>query len=652
MTRRAHVLPLVLASLSFFLTPVVGLATDTVYVANYANNRIFKVDFTAGTTTQINTDANQVKKLSAMFVRNDGFDDIIICDTAASQVLIYENVGSPGFDGKSRPVTDVPNPDGISADESGNLYVISSKPGRNKKRQLWFIEKGGPNPGGYFDARLVTDIAADLLEDTKVVKVTQPGGLTAGDILVLSRQPARVLRFRRNGSRWTVVNGPTNPFIAFPGGVEPMGLAFSASENSLELLVLTLDGSVLRYDFSGGPIEASFLPEGLGNGPFKIATGLQGAHNRAFITQRNGHTVYAFDILPDGSADPETVASVSQGLNFPQGVGIGTGNGAFIPKVAQVTAAFQAHTATVYGGRQAGIIDSNCRFLIKDPREFATHLACERACDEECDGKFCPRSLFLNELDSTLAPAEIPSYMRFFRFDGPDEGDALPFLCTAKSSAKFNFTSIFFEADQVLNWGGSGPACDEGPSKKRAMFAWTPIPETTEPRIYEDKKFINVSAGCGSNRGDIDDYSYYLPFLRDTRPLPDIGESMIVGIRGTLDCLSQSIDDSVETSLRQKITQAAGGLNRFKLCGDPSGKTLALQKLGEFQGIVAKNGDAFDDCARNVSGELGVRATSAVWIITNAHPPSESELDPCCSDTCPGPPEPGECPFNTVTCPF
>lgn len=663
MLRRAHVLPLVLASLSFSLTPAVALASDTVYVANYANSRLSKVDFDALTTTQINTDANKVKKLSSMFVRNDGNDDIIICDTQAGIVRIYENVEGPGFDGKSKPVTTVPSPDGISADSSGNLYLISSGPGNagSKKRKLWFIEKGGPNPGGYSGAHLVREITADLLEDTKVVK-TAGGELLAGDILVLSRKPGGLLRYRRTGPlAWNEINGPSNPFIDL-SGLEPMGLAFSVSDDAgPELLVLTLDGNVLRYDFDGDPIMAPFLSVGLGNGTFKIATGVQDRNSRAFITQRNGHKAYAFNILSNGRAD--ALASVSQGLNFPQGVGIGTGNGQLIAKLPEVIATFLGHTATVNDGRLAGIIDSNCRFLRRDPRVFASEYDCNAACTPVCvedgPGWFCPRSLSLSELDSNLAPAKIPSYMRFFRVDGPAAGDALPFLCTAQSSARFNFASILFEADDVLNWPANGePQCGvvgPSPASERANFAWTPIPGSQEPKIYEGDKFINMSTGCGnSNRGDIDDYSYYFPLLRDTRPLTAIAESQLVGIRGTLDCLAASIYDPVETSLRQKVGQAAGGLNRFKLCGDPSGKTLALQRLGEFQGIVTGNtndancgggasGDAFNDCDRNVSGELLVRANSAVWIISNATPPSSP--DPCCSGTCNGPPTPVACPF-------
>jgi hypothetical protein len=633
--------------------------SEVVYVANYANSLVLRVDFDAGTATAINTDANNVKKLSSLYVRNDGNIDIVVCDSQAGNVLIYENVESPTFDGRSQVITSVPSPDGISADAAGNLYLISSGLGsRRGTKQVWFIEKGGLKPGGYFDAQLVGEVEAKTLEDTKVVK-TAGGDLQAGDILVLSRDPARVLRFRPSGLGWTLVNGPGNPFITFSAGIEPMGIAFSAGAAGSEILVLTSDGGVLRYSFSGTLIPAAFLPSGLGNGTFKIATGLQAGANRAFITQRNGHKVYAFNILADGSA--AAVASVSGGLSFPQGVGIGTGNGAFVPRAAEVTAAFDSQTSTFNNGRQAGIVDVSCRFLGADPREFASPPLCEASCDVECEGSFCPRSLFLDELDASLAHAEVPSYFRFFQRNGPGAGPAKPFLCVAKSSAKFSFASILFEADDVLSWPGHAePQCGPGPdpADHRANFAWTPIPGTSEPPIYEGGKFINLSTGCGnSNRGNVDDYSYYLPVLRDTRPISAVAENELVGIKGTLNCLAASIDDPVETTLRQKAAQAAGAFFRFNKCGNPDAKTAALQRLAELQQVLTDNtndadcdggaaGDAFNDCSRNVSGELRVRAQAAVWFVTNTDAPAEP--DPCCGaapGACGAPPEPDTCPF-------
>src|SRR5262249_52780976 len=160
-----------------------------------------------------------------------------------------------------------------SLDAEGNLYAVNSGPGTSaqKLRKVFRIPKDGTGPGGYGAAELIDDavLSADL-QDTRYVRTSTPGGLQAGDLLVLSARPSRILRYADAAACPTVpvcVAGRSE-FIgsAAFGRASPRGMAFAPDGN---LLVSTSAGDILRFSPTGEPL-GNFV-SGVGNGLAKIA---------------------------------------------------------------------------------------------------------------------------------------------------------------------------------------------------------------------------------------------------------------------------------------------------------------------------------------------------------------------------------------------
>ncbi len=617
-------------------------ATEFFYVANASNGQIFKVDFENNTTTQINTDASQLGNLGSLLVRNDGGGrvSIVVCDAGAGRVRLYENVTGGGFNGKSKVITSaIPMPDGISQDESGNLFLITSGPGSggSKKRQLWTIPRDvADSQDGYGDAVLIDgNIAADLLEDTRVVRTTF-GSLAPRDVIVLWRKPARITRYRPDGAGGYMT--PTTFASSFPPGTEPAGMAFGGGY----LLVSTIGGNVLRVRPDGTTDPTNFV-SGLGNGPFKIAVGFQDDEDVACLVQRNGHSAFLIKINADGTGTVDD--SESQNLESPQGVGIGNGNGVFIPAVPSVTAAFQAQDTTFTGTTEGGGADLACRLLpLPDPRESECNPG--GTCSGICQDGFCERDLLLNELDPGLpygGSVTIPGHVRALRIGDPVTGTPHFYLCEGQTSASFRFASTLVHEDEFLNWEDQDPGpgvrrepdCQDPVTSNRAMFYWTPIP-VSEPQIFEgtptSSRFINLSTGCvqnSSNRGDIDDYSILLPAAREMDPFCKVADDGLAGLLGALGMLAEFIPGTptsgVEKQLLDKQAAAVEAFRRYKR-GNRRSQGVAMQRLDEFITIVG--GAAIDNTARNVSGELIVRARSARYVISQVTLPVPSECEP------------------------
>ena len=144
-------------------------------------------------------------------------------------------------------IASVPWPDGVSLDTKGNLFLVSSPVGP----KVWTLPKGGSPAGGYGDPVLVDPaVPAQILEDTKTVGFTA-GSLEAGDLLVVSRVPATIFRYRKGVSGWD--RQVFIPSSRFPSGASPTGISFSPRGRSS--WSRPSQASILRFD-AGRPARA------------------------------------------------------------------------------------------------------------------------------------------------------------------------------------------------------------------------------------------------------------------------------------------------------------------------------------------------------------------------------------------------------------
>ena len=260
-----------------------------VTAANSSNDAIYSVSFNGkggGSIMILNTDSGALHHLTSLaFITNPStFQlDLLAADNQGGIIVRYPGdfhtgdptVGSVVFNGTTG--TGPEYPDGLSFDGQGDLFVVNAKPGNASNPQLWVLPSNGS--GGFLPPMQIDAASygpSETLDDTLVVGTTIPltagTQLNPGDLLVLTTSPSQVLLYPgANG------NGPLGPttgtvLITLPTGALPGGLAFWPADNSL--LVTTSRGTIYQYQppYTGNP---AIFASGLGNGQFKIKTGIQ-----------------------------------------------------------------------------------------------------------------------------------------------------------------------------------------------------------------------------------------------------------------------------------------------------------------------------------------------------------------------------------------
>ncbi len=164
-------------------------------------------------------------------------------------------------------------------------------------------------PGGYkltFEKRRLQGI--DDLADVKFARVSK-GPFGQGDIAVLSRRPAKLLRLTTFGAAPATVLSQ----IRFNGrNLTPTGLSFNGAGDAL---IATVEGLLLRYPEGNGAPE---LFAQLGGNGAKLAVGVQGAglQERIFATVKSGR-VQCYE------SNGASCGNVS-GVVAPDGIGLAT----------------------------------------------------------------------------------------------------------------------------------------------------------------------------------------------------------------------------------------------------------------------------------------------------------------------------------------
>ncbi|HJS73570.1 MAG TPA: hypothetical protein VJ921_04740, partial [Vicinamibacteria bacterium] len=172
------------------------------------------------------------------------------------------------------------------------------------------FESPGCRAGGYqtaFQKRKVPGVK-DFV-DVKFARITK-GPFSQGDVALLSRNPAKLLKLTHFGAAPTTVLSQ----IKFNGKkLTPTGLAFNSAGDAL---ISTFEGLLLRYPGGNG---APQLFANLGGFGAKLAVGVQGENlqERIFATVRPGR-VHCYE---SSGASCGKVA----GLVLPEGIGIATG---------------------------------------------------------------------------------------------------------------------------------------------------------------------------------------------------------------------------------------------------------------------------------------------------------------------------------------
>jgi uncharacterized repeat protein (TIGR01451 family) len=221
--------------------------------------------------------------------------------------------------------------------------------------------------------------------------------------------------------------------------------------------------------------------------------------------------------------------------------------------------------------------------------------------------------------ERALVPSVIvPDFVEPLGKGGPG-GTPTFVLAIIGTTAKFTRTAEFhgFE-DFRLGWD---PPCvvAADPTQEPRTFYAREAPKN-EPAVAEEAApfngpvFVDISSGCGSNKGTGWNFSLYLT-ARDTRSPHDIAQYMLNGMQSALSQLAAFITNgTVASTLSNNVTAALSALD--------TNPGISLGKMTSSIAVVDANPGAFNNAARNVSGELVGRPVSASYMIRKLLPPT------------------------------
>ena len=316
----------------------------TVTAANASNDAVYNVVFNTsggGTTTVLNTDGGALHNLvSLVFLPNPSTMqlDLLAADNQGGLIVRY-----PGDFGPGTPTTGTvvfsaaggvgpANPDGLSVDGAGNLFIINSKPGTTSQPQLWVLPTlatGGFGSAVLIDAHFPASetLQETLIAGTAIIPPGAPPGtppvVNPGDLLVLTSNPSTVQKYSSTTGNGPVGAATPTTLLTLPPGTIPGGLAIWPADNTL--LITTSRGTILQYRLTPNETPGMFA-SGLGNGQFKIKTGIQFGVPFAYVANNNGG-----DILQFGGPN-NLLATVTTRVQHPQGLAVT--NAAYAPLTA------------------------------------------------------------------------------------------------------------------------------------------------------------------------------------------------------------------------------------------------------------------------------------------------------------------------------
>lgn len=606
------------------VTLLVGVAgvraqNITVTAANASNDSIYNVFFNntgGGSTTVLNTDQGSLHSLTSLaFLSNPGTFalDLLAADNAGGLIVRYPGdfrptptTGSVVF-AAGGAVQGPSNPDGFSVDAAGDLFVVNSKSGTTSNPQLWVLPGDGAGNFGnpvQLDANYAS---TEVLVDTLIVPttITLPGlpQLNPGDLLVLTSNPSFVLLYPGTAGHGplSATHPPTPPiiWITLPVGTVPGGLAFWPPDNTL--LVTNSRGTINQY---AGP-TANPIPfaNGLGNGQFKIKTGIQSGVPYAYVANNNGGDILQFS-GPQINGQNQLRAVVTAGVQHPQGLAVTNVN------YASFTNCEVNNTCDLLGGAvithhvpknitNNNIIEDIC-FVPVDPRLAAGGCNTPLPVSQVCPG-------FSNTNPGIVIPASLCG-------SSGQSGQGFALIKTLVNAPAQLFDGSLVFNDSNLTSVLQGPNTSSTPCVPGtipvATLAWAPL--AGEGIVIESNNLVEVTSGCDGGTSGTRKLSLFGVGLALNIPmsgLPNFAGTKYVN-------LSNPSPNQPPGTLQNEVT--AGALTPPIAPSDTMGQSSSV--LGNFtytlQQCIATSQAAFLAGATNY-GRAAVDLLRADQLVTN-----------------------------------
>jgi hypothetical protein len=497
--RKPFTLTAILGILGWLIAANAHAQAIRVTAANASNGRVYDVFFAGGggTIEVLNNDANQhVSLRSLVFVPNTltGKIDLLVSDASRGEIVRYAD--SVGAATVIWSVTSGPGPtypDGLSVDGAGNLFVVSSASGNTKPAELWVFPRdpAAAAGAGFLPPRLIDNSFAGLpvqsLEETLVSRTTSAAA-ESGDLLVLTGSPATVLVYSHLGLQAVIDgSGPISPVrtlissAQFPAGVAPGGMDFWPADNSL--LITTANGTILRYSFTAtSAVRGPDFATGLGNGKFKVKTGVEASTPLAFVANNNGGEILQFGSPPAGGGANPAIARVTNGVQRPQGLAASNLAARDAADCLEAVGGCELlgnvlkHTVSGLPTVSGYVIEDVC-LVPKDPRiaQFGS-----------CTG----HSLPVNQVCAGFGDTVIPDFMC-----GGSGTTGKGFALVKSVSNSLNAAKGALISNEAFSDGllsGTNAPCPA------TVLGWAPT--EGEGSIVEGNNMLELTGGCGSSK--------------------------------------------------------------------------------------------------------------------------------------------------------
>jgi hypothetical protein len=549
------------ATLRYALTLTAVFAAANVYAqslrvtaANSSSpNAVYDVLFSPPQTTLLNADGAAFKSFhSLVFVSNaaSGGADLLVADTTGGSIVRYFGpTGTPPVSStmvwSSTSANPGPTqPDGLSVDAKGNLYVVATG-NSGAKPQLWVLPAApitAAAPTGFLAPVLLDEYFNGNEDDSLVETLVVPkpataaaqaaltnAGIGVGDVLVLVTEndshddyghhgyghdsygdkhqqdqrelvydyPAAQIQNVINGTAKSVSPRIVSSLCQFPyaSGTKPNGMDIWPIDGTL--LISTSAGTILQLTLGTSNPATTFanVACAAGHCPFnKLRTGTQGNNAYAFVTQAT--TIDSGNVLqfavPMSTATPYggfgfttptmTQAASGSTAGAPEGLAVAPESLVVVASTSQCTSDAGCNPTGALGHVIAGPAADQVTGNILEQTCLITDTRLQA-------GGTCPGTINISQVCPGFAANIIPST-----------------ICGASGPAGNQFAAIQTVANGVDNVNGILVQTQETPSAiipgttdpacKQQVLGWTTRLGSTEGTEPEGSSLIDMTGYC------------------------------------------------------------------------------------------------------------------------------------------------------------
>jgi streptogramin lyase len=210
----------------------------------------------------------------------------------------------------------------------------------------------------------------------------------------------------------------------------------------------------------------------------------------------------------------------------------------------------------------------------------------------------------------------VPGYVTGIGKGGPGGTPTFLLAIVDTTNLAFSRTAEFHGLEDFrLGWDPPCVVPTNATLEPRTFYAREALknePVLSEERLFGGPAFVDISSGCGSNKGSGWNFSAYLTG-RDTRTPDQIAQFMLLRMQDALGDLSAFIlDRTLAANLAADVQSALTNLT-------PAPAT-SMANMADFIGLVDGNPTKFNNTTRNVAGEFDGRAQAATYMIKKLVP--------------------------------